>query len=73
METKMFSVLSVRWLYHEYEASSTQYSDSWEVGQFSTSQYEDCSELVTQQEAQKQDSELGLGAQKKIRGKPVKN
>jgi hypothetical protein len=34
---------------------------------FSTSQYE-ASELVTRQEARKQDRELGLGAQKKIRG-----
>jgi hypothetical protein len=40
MEAKMFSVWSVRWLYHEYEASSTQQSDNREVGQFSTSQYE---------------------------------
>jgi hypothetical protein len=36
----MFSLWSVLWLYHEYEASSTQQSDSREVGQFSTSQYE---------------------------------
>jgi hypothetical protein len=55
----MFSVWSVRWLYHEYDASSIQQSDSWEVSQFSTSQYE-ASELVTRQEARKQDSELGL-------------
>jgi hypothetical protein len=41
MEAKMFSVWSVRWLYHEYEASSKQQSDNWEVGQFSTSQYEE--------------------------------
>jgi hypothetical protein len=32
-----------------------------------------CSELVTRQEERKQDSELGLGAHKKIRGQPVKN
>jgi hypothetical protein len=31
------------------------------------------SQLVTQQEACKQDSELGLGAQKNTRGEPVKN
>jgi hypothetical protein len=72
MESKMFSVWSVRWLYQEYEASSTQRSDNWEVGQFSTSQYE-ASELEAWQEAHKQDSELGLGAHKKIRGQPVKN
>jgi hypothetical protein len=36
------------------------------------SQYE-ASELVTRQEARKQDSELGLGAHNKIRGQPVKN
>jgi hypothetical protein len=72
MDRKVFSVWSVRWLYHEYEASSKQQSDNWEVSQFSTSQYE-TSELVTRQEARKQDSELGLGAHKKIRGQPVKN
>jgi hypothetical protein len=44
------------------------------------SQEEDCctyvtcsSELVTRQEARKQDSELGLGAQKNTRVQPVKN
>jgi hypothetical protein len=58
MEAKMFSIWSVRWLDHEYEAGSTQQSDTWEVGQFSTSQYEarresECSELVTRQEVRK--------------------
>jgi hypothetical protein len=39
------------------------------------SQYEARREVnaVTRQEARKQDSEFGLGAQKKIRGQPVKN
>jgi hypothetical protein len=45
METKMFSVWSVRWLYREYAASSTQQGDNWEVGQFSTNQYEDSFQL----------------------------
>jgi hypothetical protein len=33
----------------------------------------ECSELVRRQEARKQVSELGLGAQKKISGQPAKN
>jgi hypothetical protein len=36
-------------------------------------EYSKFSELVTRQEARKQDSELRLGAHKKIRGQPVKN
>jgi hypothetical protein len=36
-------------------------------------QFQIRSELVTRQEARKQDSELGLGAQKKTKGQPVKN
>jgi hypothetical protein len=69
----MFSMGSVSW-----RQQAIPESDSWEVGQFSTSQYEtrrevNASELVTRQEARKQDSELGLGAHKKIRSQPVKN
>jgi hypothetical protein len=49
MEPKAFSVRSVRLLYNRVENSyrrvTEQSSDNWEVGQFSTSQYEVISEV----------------------------
>jgi hypothetical protein len=58
----------------EIQQSSNNSSDNREVGQFSTSQHEDNVQFEFEVvDARKQDSELGLGAQKKTRGQPVKN
>jgi hypothetical protein len=71
IETEMFSVWSVRRLYNEFQMKPDSVRVFSSVGVLC--QFQTRSELVTRQEARKQDTELLLGAHKNTRDQPVKN